>query len=51
MKLLNVIVVKYQTEPPSVPIKLNGITYDHWLNVDSREFRRWEDGKWKEVTK
>ena len=49
--MINVIVTKYQLKPPSRPLSLNGIVYDHWLNVDSGEFRKWESGEWKKVKK
>lgn len=45
--MTNVIVTRYSHEPPSEPLNLNGILFDHWLNVQTGEKRRWRNGKWE----
>lgn len=49
---MNTIVTKYGVEPPELgPLNLNGIIYDKWLNVDTKEEKIWNGKRWVVVQK
>lgn len=46
-ELDNVIVTRYDPQPPSQPINLNGIVYNKRLNVRTGERKKWDGKRWK----
>ena len=45
----NVIVTKFGNSPPPRPVTINGVLYDHWLQVETGEKRKWDGEKWQVV--
>ena len=46
LKIKNVIVTKYNIDPPKESLLLNDVLYDEWLNIETKERRKWNGKKW-----
>lgn len=45
----NVYVTRHNPSPPPRPITINGVVFDHWLNIESGRKMEWDGENWEET--